>query len=1036
MACLNFNSGLIVLTSAHLYFVHDDSADPILKISVKGTNIISSSVTTEQDGLIVHCKNHKIIKDAVLMANKNGENVELFLNGQQLVQEKKKKKKKKPKTPQSPNNLGNEVQIKEDVTPVSLEEEFTFLISDNKALSTLADYLPMLSDSTSVEDMINIREDVDRCIENGPKFLVTNVEPFCTTRCVIALTEEDIVLQPLSSAANLIKFNLTTVSHVYKKPWRNVNVALEIFFGETSIFVAFDSTSDRDSFYDLVLTKSTAFETLALVTQKWVEGQLSNYDYLIRLNHEAGRTFKDVRQYPIVPWILRLDKIRGLKTIDLDNVEIYRDLSLPINKILDLESNASHVSDPRTVIRLLSVKYPNLLLLLPEEQIPKFANIEEEWKKILNSGNSIECIPELYENESVLVSSNKSFNVSLPDWAGDSASVFVKLLREALNSSFASDTLPPWIDLIFGVSQQETSKALNGKNDLQVTSSIDVATSPAQLFNKPHPVKTLTGEMGQRHAEITESMEEFDKEISDQLAKLESLEKKRGESTSPVELEDVVKKQQQKILALQNEIEQKGKDIVGLRKDVSERDTNLERLEREVGEQQHQIKTLNQNLSDERDSGKKKVEELEKTKQESEKLKQNLEVVTKEAELLLKTKNELDTKLTSELQSASEQGNRSDQLSQQIEIAAQKIKELETTVSSQGEKATEYESKISALQNKVTQSGGAISDNHSAIVELQNTIDSLKQDISTKTTELDSYKVEKIKEIDGLKDGIVLLQKEESNLREALETEKHTVSTRDEDINQLKKRVEDREQLIEQLKDSIVALEKEGSLLKQSLQNENKSVEEKSKELDTIQATLQQQLDEKTDQINKLNEELQEKNDHIQTTHVKVTELSKEGTELKEQLQAEKQTVTEKESEIESIQLEQQQKVRKIEQLNNEKQALEEEGTDLRDTIASEQDKVKNLETLIIGKVNELDEKRTMISKLTTEKETLQNEFTTEKETLQSEIERLKSVAAERDQQIETLTQTVINHEADIETRKVETDNLKASLEQRVRTMM
>ena len=32
-------------------------------------------------------------------------------------------------------------------------------------------------------------------------------------------------------------------------------------------------------------------------------GQVSNFEYLMRLNHLAGRTHSDLNQYPVFPWV-------------------------------------------------------------------------------------------------------------------------------------------------------------------------------------------------------------------------------------------------------------------------------------------------------------------------------------------------------------------------------------------------------------------------------------------------------------------------------------------------------------------------------------------------------------------------------------------------------------------------------------------------------------------------------------------------------------------------------------------------------------
>lgn len=39
------------------------------------------------------------------------------------------------------------------------------------------------------------------------------------------------------------------------------------------------------------------------MTQKWVRYEVTNFEYLMFLNMESGRSNEDLNQYPIFPWI-------------------------------------------------------------------------------------------------------------------------------------------------------------------------------------------------------------------------------------------------------------------------------------------------------------------------------------------------------------------------------------------------------------------------------------------------------------------------------------------------------------------------------------------------------------------------------------------------------------------------------------------------------------------------------------------------------------------------------------------------------------
>src|SRR6185437_7189153 len=78
-------------------------------------------------------------------------------------------------------------------------------------------------------------------------------------------------------------------------------------------------------------TLSTATsDLLATFTLEWQHGFLSNFDYLMLLNSFSGRSFNDLTQYPVYPWIL---SDYDSDELDLYNVQCFRDLSKPMGAL-------------------------------------------------------------------------------------------------------------------------------------------------------------------------------------------------------------------------------------------------------------------------------------------------------------------------------------------------------------------------------------------------------------------------------------------------------------------------------------------------------------------------------------------------------------------------------------------------------------------------------------------------------------------------------------------------------------------------------
>lgn len=40
------------------------------------------------------------------------------------------------------------------------------------------------------------------------------------------------------------------------------------------------------------------------LTEKWMQWKISNFEYLMHLNMLSGRSYNDLSQYPVFPWIL------------------------------------------------------------------------------------------------------------------------------------------------------------------------------------------------------------------------------------------------------------------------------------------------------------------------------------------------------------------------------------------------------------------------------------------------------------------------------------------------------------------------------------------------------------------------------------------------------------------------------------------------------------------------------------------------------------------------------------------------------------
>lgn len=69
------------------------------------------------------------------------------------------------------------------------------------------------------------------------------------------------------------------------------------------------------------------------IQKRWLDGKMTNFEYLIHLNMFAGRSFNDLTQYPVFPWIIADYTSEEINIHTKDEKEqrrIFRDLSLPL----------------------------------------------------------------------------------------------------------------------------------------------------------------------------------------------------------------------------------------------------------------------------------------------------------------------------------------------------------------------------------------------------------------------------------------------------------------------------------------------------------------------------------------------------------------------------------------------------------------------------------------------------------------------------------------------------------------------------------
>ncbi|XP_050793063.1 neurobeachin isoform X10 [Gopherus flavomarginatus] len=280
------------------------------------------------------------------------------------------------------------------------------------------------------------------------------------------------------------------------------------------------------------------------MTQRWQRREISNFEYLMFLNTIAGRTYNDLNQYPVFPWVLTNYESEEL---DLTLPGNFRDLSKPIGALNPKRAvfyaeryetweddqtppyhyNTHYSTSTSTLSWLVRIEpFTTFFLNANDAKFDHpdrtFSSVARSWRNSQRDTSDVkELIPEFYYLPEMFVNSN-GYNlgvredevvvndVELPSWAKKPED-FVRINRMALESEFVSCQLHQWIDLIFGYKQRgpEAVRALNVFHYLTYEGSVNLDSitdpvlreameaqiqnfgqTPSQLLIEPHPPRS------------------------------------------------------------------------------------------------------------------------------------------------------------------------------------------------------------------------------------------------------------------------------------------------------------------------------------------------------------------------------------------------------------------------------------------------------------------------------------------------------------------------------------------------------------------
>jgi factor associated with neutral sphingomyelinase activation len=253
-------------------------------------------------------------------------------------------------------------------------------------------------------DMANLESINETSLFKDEEIVVTEIRPLTVNYGFLFITNLNMYVQSITTLESKVwRSPLRSIVKMFKRRYNLADRAIEFFLNtDESYFFAFDTPSLRDRIFDAIRHRNTDCITddqlsLSEQTQRWKQRLISNYDYLKILNEFGHRSFNDLAQYPVFPWVLA---DYTSEELDLNNPEVFRELSLPIGAInhdrlmefVERYKNmpspkylyGTHYSSPFYVVGYLVRQYPLYMLHLNNGKFDRpdriFYSINEDWK--------------------------------------------------------------------------------------------------------------------------------------------------------------------------------------------------------------------------------------------------------------------------------------------------------------------------------------------------------------------------------------------------------------------------------------------------------------------------------------------------------------------------------------------------------------------------------------------------------------------------------------------------------------------------------
>ena len=209
-------------------------------------------------------------------------------------------------------------------------------------------------------------------------------------------------------------------------------------------------------------------------TKKYKDNIITTYEYLLMLNKFSSRSYNNIMEYPIIPWIKYTQEIRDfnlpMSLQTKESKKAFEDKYYTYKEMGTLLTHSNHYSSEAYIFFYLTrvnpftncmIKFQGNAFELPERQ---FMSVYETIRLCTSTNNNREAIPEIYEIPEIFYNINcndlgktaqnkREHNINLLPYANNGVELCYDLLYDINNNIEINNNINKWIDFIFGVNQ-------------------------------------------------------------------------------------------------------------------------------------------------------------------------------------------------------------------------------------------------------------------------------------------------------------------------------------------------------------------------------------------------------------------------------------------------------------------------------------------------------------------------------------------------------------------------------------------------------